>query len=52
MQNFMLDLLSTLHYHSLYQISSLTADLSLEDMKQIYDRSYLTGQIIYLLQNE
>ena len=25
----------TLHYHSLYQISSLEASLSLEDMKQL-----------------
>ena len=47
----MLNLLSTLHYHRRYQISSLTANLSLEDVKQILDRSDLTGQIIYLLQN-
>ena len=51
MQNCMLNLLSTLHYHKRYHISSLTANLSLEDMKQILDRSYLTEQIIYLLQN-
>ena len=46
MQNFMLNLLSTLHYHRLYQISSLETNLSLEDMKEILDRSYLhTGNI-------
>ena len=33
--------MSTLHYHRLYQISSLEANLSLEDMKQLLDRSHL-----------
>ena len=28
--------MTTLHYHRLYQISSLEANLSLEDMKQLY----------------
>ena len=38
--------MSTLHYHRLYQISSLEANLSLEDMKQLLDRSHLyTGNI-------
>ena len=42
----MLNLLSALHYHRLYQISSLEANLSLEDMKQLLDRSHLhTGNI-------
>ena len=38
--------MSTLHYHRC-QISSLEANLSLEDMKQLLDRSYLytTGNI-------
>ena len=32
--------MTTLHYHRLYQISSLEANLSLEDMKQLcVDRS-------------
>ena len=32
----------TLHYHRLYQISSLAANLSLEDLKQLcIDRSHL-----------
>ena len=34
--------MTTLHYHRLYQISSLEANLSLEDMKRLYvDRSHL-----------
>ena len=38
--------MSALHYHRLYQISSLEANLSLEDMKQLIDRSHLhTGNI-------
>ena len=36
----------TLHYHRLYQISSFEANSSLEDMKQLLDRSHLhTGNI-------
>ena len=36
----------TLHHHRLYQISSLEANLSLEDMKQLLDRSHLhTGNM-------
>ena len=38
--------MSTLHYHRLYQISSYEANLSLEDMKLLLDRSHLhTGNI-------
>ena len=38
--------MNTLHYHRLYQISSLEANLSLEDMKQLLGRSDLhTGNI-------
>ena len=38
--------MSTLHYHGLYQSSSLEANLNLEDMKQLLDRSHLhTGNI-------
>ena len=37
----LLSVMSTLHYHRLYQISSLEANLSLEDMKQLLDRSHL-----------
>ena len=39
--------MTTLHYHRRYQISSLEANLSLEDMKQLcVDRSHLhTGNI-------
>ena len=34
--------MTTLNYHRLYQISSLEANLSLEDMKQLcVDRSHL-----------
>ena len=34
--------MTTLHHHRLYQISSLEANLSLEDMKQLcVDRSHL-----------
>ena len=34
--------MTTLHYQTLYQISSLEANLSLEDMKRLYvDGSYL-----------
>ena len=34
--------MTTLHYHRLYQISSLEANLSLEDMKQFcVDRSHI-----------
>ena len=33
--------MTTLHSHRLYQISSLEANLSLEDMKQLLDRSHL-----------
>ena len=41
-----LSVMSTLHYHRLYQISSLEANLTLEDMKQVLDRSHLhTGKI-------
>ena len=40
--------MTTLHYHRLYQISSLEAHLSLEDMKLLcVDRSHLyTGNIV------
>ena len=38
----------TLHYHRLYEISSLEANLSLEDMKQLLERSHLQ---VYLPQN-
>ena len=40
--------MSTLHYHRLYQISSLEANLSLEDMKKLLDRSrhLHTGNIL------
>ena len=31
----LLSVMTTLHYHRLYQISSLEANLSLEDMKQL-----------------
>ena len=42
----LLSVTSTLHYHRLYQISSVEANLSLEDMKQLLDRSHLhTGNI-------
>ena len=43
----LLSVMSTLHYHRLYQISILEANLSLEDMKQLLDTSYLhtTGNI-------
>ena len=43
----LLSVMATLHYHRLYQISSLEANLSLEDMKQLcVDRSHLhTGNI-------
>ena len=34
--------MTTLHYHRLYQISSLEANLSLEDMKQLcVDRNHI-----------
>ena len=33
--------MSTLHYHRIYEISSLEANLSLEDMKQLLNRSHL-----------
>ena len=34
--------MTTLHYHRLYQISSLEDNLSLEDMKQLcVDRSHI-----------
>ena len=36
----LLSVMSTLHYHRLYQISSLEANLSLEDMKQLLDKSH------------
>ena len=38
--------MTTLHYHRLYQISSLEANLSLEDMKLLcVDRSHIhTGR--------
>ena len=37
--------MTTLNYHRLYQISSLEANLSLEDMKQLcVDRSHLLHQ--------
>ena len=43
----LLSVMTTLHYHRLYQISSLEANLSLEDMKQLcVDRRHLhTGNI-------
>ena len=42
----LLSVMSTLHYHKLYQISSHEANFSLEDMKQLLDRSHLhTGNI-------
>ena len=38
----LLSVMTTLHYHRLYQISSLEANLSLEDMKQLcVDRSHI-----------
>ena len=38
----LLSVMATLHYHRLYQISSLEANLSLEDMKQLcVDRSHI-----------
>ena len=38
----LLSVMTTLHYHRLYLISSLEANLSLEDMKQLYvDRSHI-----------
>ena len=37
----LLSVMSTLHYHKLYQISSLEANLRLEDMKQLLGRSHL-----------
>ena len=42
----LLSVMTTLHYHKLYQISSLEANLSLEDMKQLcVDRSHIhTGR--------
>ena len=42
----LLFVMTTLHYHRLYQISSLEANLSLEDMKQLcVDRSHIhTGR--------
>ena len=33
----------TLHYHSLYQISSVEANLSLQDMKQLSIEANFTG---------
>ena len=40
-----MSVMTTLHYHRLYQISSLEANLSLEDMKQLCDRSHIhTGR--------
>ena len=37
--------MTTLNYHGLYQISSLEANLNLEDMKQLcVDRSHLQGR--------
>ena len=42
----LLSVMSTLHYHRLYQISSLEANLSFEYKKQLLDRSHLhTGNI-------
>ena len=32
--------MTTLHYHRLYQISSLEANLSLEDMKQLCEATF------------
>ena len=42
----LLSVMTTLHYHRLYQISSLEANLSLEDMRQLFvDRSHIhTGR--------
>ena len=42
----LLSVMTTLHYHRLYQISSLEANLNLEDMKQLcVDRSHIhTGR--------
>ena len=38
----LLSVITTLHYHRLYQISSLEANLSLEDMRQLcVDRSHI-----------
>ena len=40
--------MTTLHYHRLYQISSLEANLSLEDMKQLcVDRRHIHTGIPY-----
>ena len=48
----LLSVMTTLHYHRLYQISSLEANLSLEDMKQLrLDRSHLHTGIPYLKTN-
>ena len=44
--------MTTLNYHRLYQISSLQANLSLEDMKQFcVDRSHIHTGIPTTLQN-
>ena len=42
----LLSVMTTVHYHRLYQISSLEANLTLEYMKQLYvDRSHIhTGR--------
>ena len=41
----LLPVMTTLNYHGLYQISSLEANLNLEDMKQLcVDRSHLQGR--------
>ena len=41
----LLSVKTTLHYHRLYQISSLETNLSLEDMKQLcVDRSHITNK--------
>ena len=47
----LLSVMSTLHYHRLYQISTLEVNLSLEDMKQLLDREATFTQVIYLPQS-
>ena len=40
----LLSVMTTLHYHRLYQISSLEANLNLEDMKQLCVDRYIHRQ--------
>ena len=42
----LLSVMTTLHYHRLYQISSLEVNISLEDMKQLcVDRSHIHTEV-------